>query len=195
MPLIYWSIKAALKSKKISKVFVSSNDEKILKLSVKYGAEIICRPHNLCTDLSSSESGWLHASKLIDKRLNFKNIVVLQATSPYRKPKDLDLAIKKFEMTKADSLFSAHETFDTNLWEKKGSKFLANYDYLNRKPRQKNNPKYLENGSFYIFKKNLFYKHKNRLFGKIEYYKQDKKSSMQIDDKEDFEIISKFFKN
>ena len=43
-PLIYWSIKAALESKSIDKVFVSSDSIKILKLSSKFGAEIVKRP-------------------------------------------------------------------------------------------------------------------------------------------------------
>ena len=190
-PLIFWSIKAATSSKKIYKVFVSSDDKKILNYATKYGAHAIHRPKKLSDDLATSESGWLHACKIIEKKIDFKYVVALQATSPYREKKDLDSAIKKFEKTNADSLFSAHKTHDTNLWHKENGKFLANYNYLARKPRQKNKPKFLENGSFYIFKKDLFFKKKNRLFGKIATYDQNKRSSIQIDDFEDLKIMRK----
>ena len=43
-PLIYWTIKTALESKTIDKVVVSSDSNKILKLSKQFGAEIILRP-------------------------------------------------------------------------------------------------------------------------------------------------------
>ncbi len=190
-PLIFWSIEAALKSQKIKKVFVSSDDKKILKVASQFGAETILRPKNLATDFSSSESGWLHAAKEIEKSINFDSIVALQATSPIRLKTDIDKAIKKFEIEKADSLFSSYKTFDTNLWEVKNNILKANYNYLNRKPRQKNNPKYLENGSFYIFDKKKFLKKKNRLFGKKIFYEQNLKCSFQLDSYEDLEIIKK----
>ena len=40
-PLIYWTIKRCLGSKKISSVWVSSDSEKILNYSYKVGAQII----------------------------------------------------------------------------------------------------------------------------------------------------------
>ena len=67
-PLLYWSIRAALTTKEISKVWVSSDSHNILNLSKKLGTEIIKRPKLLSTDKSSSEDGWLHAIKEIKKR-------------------------------------------------------------------------------------------------------------------------------
>ena len=42
-PLIYWTIKQALKSRKINEVVVSSDSEKIINLSKKFGAKTILR--------------------------------------------------------------------------------------------------------------------------------------------------------
>ena len=39
-PLIYYTIKEALKSKLVSRYIVSTDDEKIRKASIKYGAEV-----------------------------------------------------------------------------------------------------------------------------------------------------------
>ena len=52
----------------------------------------------------------------------------------------------------------------------------------------------VENGSFYIFNTKSFLKFKNRLHGKIGYYKMSKTSEFEIDDKEDLEIIKKLIK-
>ena len=43
-PLIYWSIKNCLKSKLIKKTWVSSDNNKILEIAKKFGANIIKRP-------------------------------------------------------------------------------------------------------------------------------------------------------
>ena len=48
-----------------------------------------------------------------------------------------------------------------------------------------------ENQGRRIFKKDLFFKKKNRLFGKIATYDQNKRSSIQIDDFEDLKIMRK----
>ena len=73
----------------------------------------------------------------------------------------------------------------------KKDKLTSNYNYLKRPRRQIIQDKFLENGSFYIFKINGFLKAKCRLFGKIGNYNMSKIKSFQIDDKEDIEIINK----
>ena len=39
-PIIYWSIKAAIKSKVFKKIYVSTDSKKIANLSKKFGAEV-----------------------------------------------------------------------------------------------------------------------------------------------------------
>ena len=72
-PLIYWSIKNSLNSKKIKHTWVSSDSKKILNCAKKYGAKIIKRPKKYSNDNSSSESGWIHAVRYIEK-LRLSNI-------------------------------------------------------------------------------------------------------------------------
>ena len=69
------------------------------------------------------------------------------------------------------------------------------YNYKNRKRRQKIISKYLENGSFYIFDAQKFKKEKNRLFGKIGTFVQNKVKSFQIDTIEDAFIINSLLTN
>ena len=54
-PLIYWTIKTALKSKLFDKVFVSTDSKKIKNISEKAGAEVLYpRPKNLSGDYAES---------------------------------------------------------------------------------------------------------------------------------------------
>ena len=107
-PLIYWSIKQAQLSKKIDSVWVTSDDKEILKVSEKYGANIIKRPNQLATDFSSSESAWIHAIDHIQNETNIKleYAIGLQPTSPIRNFSDFDLAIEYFCKKNLDSLLS-----------------------------------------------------------------------------------------
>ena len=75
------------------------------------------------------------------------------------------------------------------MWVQK-KKLVPLYDQNNRKRRQEISTKYLENGSFYIFKKDKFKKSKNRLFGIIGQYVQNKTKSFQVDDIEDIFIVN-----
>ena len=190
-PLIFWTIKHCLKSKKISSTWVSSDNNKILSYSKKMGANIIKRPKNFAKDTSSSESAWLHAIKYLEsKGLNLNNILGLQPTSPIRHKSDLNRAIKFFIRKGYDSLFSGLETHDLFMWTKGKKKLTPCYKHKSRPRRQEIKGKYMENGSFYIFKKNGFLKNKNRLFGKIGVYKMSKICSFQIDDFDDYKIIN-----
>lgn len=193
-PLIYWSIKSCLESKKISCTWVSSDNKKILNIAKKFGAKIIIRPKYLASDKASSDDAWLHAVNYIEKSYKTDIIVGVQPTSPIRSKFDFDKAIRKYKFEKLDSLFSANITNDTNFWEFKNSKFSANYNFKKRKMRQDLNKKYLENGSFYIFDMKKFKKEKCRLFGKIGVYLMNKLKSFQIDDFDDLKLINSIFK-
>ena len=190
MPLVYWSIKSCLKASEISSVWVSSDSNKILKLSKKYGANIIKRPKKISGDLSLSEAAWRHALIYIkDKIKNIDAVVGIQPTSPIRPPKLLNNGLKKFYKEKLDSLFTAQKISTHFVWKKSHGKFEANYNYKKRPMRQKIKEKYLENGSFYVFNPDKFLRKKCRLFGKIGCLTMNKVYSFQIDDYQDIELF------
>ena len=190
-PLIFWTLKHCLSSKKISSIWVSSDSEKILNYSCKIGAKTIKRPKTFSKDNSTSEIAWLHAIRYIQKKgIQVNNVIALQPTSPIRFKKDLDKAINLFVKEKYDSLFTAQKIHDFFTWQKTKNKLVPNYSYRLRPRRQKIKGKYMENGSFYIFNKNRFMKSKNRLFGKIGIYEMSKICSFQIDDLIDIKIIN-----
>mgnify|MGYP006249959241 CR=1 FL=1 len=67
-PLIYHSIKTALKSKLIDKVIVSTDSKKYKRISLNYGAEVpFLRPKKFSLDFSLDYDFILHATKYMMK--------------------------------------------------------------------------------------------------------------------------------
>ena len=82
-PLIVWTIEAAIKSKYLENIFVSSDDKSILEVAAKEGVEYIKRPSFLAEDSSSMESVIIHSIEQIEKKgIQFKYLIILQPTSP-----------------------------------------------------------------------------------------------------------------
>ena len=198
-PLISWTIKQAKKSKSISSVWVSSDNEKILNISKQFGAKLIRRPKEISNDTASSESAWLHSIYEIEKEKKIDIVVAMQCTSPLREPKDIDNALELFIKEDYDSMFSGAELKDFYIWEKTKNKLNSiNYDYKNRKRRQEIEKQFVENGSFYIFKPNILRKYNNRLGKKIGIAKMEFWKSFEIDELKDWkmcEILMKEFLN
>ena len=106
-PLIAYTIEASLNSKYITKTVVSSEDDEILEVSKRYGAEIIKRPYVLATDSANSQSVIKDTiNQLIDKGESFDIVVLLQPTSPLRDFNDIDSAIQKMLDKNAEGVIS-----------------------------------------------------------------------------------------
>ena len=194
-PLIYWSIKSCLSTKNIKKVWVSSDNLKILKLSEKFGASVIQRPKHLSSDNSSSESGWIHAINEIKKKEKIDYVIAAQATSPIRHKNDFSKALNKFFRKKYDSLFSSSNNDYFFRWKIYNKKIFPNYKIKERRTlRQSINQELIENGSFYIFKTKGFLNNEKRLFGNIGTYIQKKYYGFEIDDSDDLIIIKSIIK-
>lgn len=191
-PLIYWTIAQALKTKEIDSVFVTSDCDEILNMALSFGTEVIRRPSEIAGDEVDSEPALLHALQVIGFQPEI--VVMLQATSPLRKPEDLSLAIKQFRRLKLDSSFSAALLEDFLIWEKNaaGEMNSFNYDYKHRGRRQDRKPQYVENGSFYLFKPEIIAQG-NRLGGKIGIFLMDMWQSFEIDAREDVELVKLLF--
>jgi len=185
-PLMYWTIKSLKDSKIINKIYISSESNRILNYARKQKIICIKRPKSLAQPKSQSEEAILHAIKVI--KSNFDYIVFPQVTSPLRPKNIFDKALRFFFKKGFDSLFSANIPPKIFFWQKKKKKIAPKYNISKRPMRQDIKNVFLENGSFYIFKKKGFIKYKNRLFGKIGAYLIDKKYSYDIDEELDFQI-------
>ena len=116
-PLIAYSISAAIKSKLINRVIVSTDSEKYASISKDYGAEVpFIRPNEYSGDDSTDYDFVKHLLDWLAK--NEGNtpdyIIHLRPTTPLRDPSILDSAIEKFiNNGEATSLRSAHEMSET----------------------------------------------------------------------------------
>jgi CMP-N,N'-diacetyllegionaminic acid synthase len=190
MPLISYSILDVKESQLVNRVYVSTDDPEIAKISTQYGAEIIHRPDAIAGDTASSESVLLHAlSEIESTGIQPELIVFLQCTSPLRSGADIDRAIAQFRAEGADSLLSVTPNHRF-LWEQvDGSAKSINYDYRHRQRRQDMNPQFMENGSIYIFKPWVLQELGNRLGGKVSLFVMEADQSWEIDSLADFEYV------
>ena len=96
---------------------------------------------------------------------------------------DLDNAITAFEAGAYDGMLSVNEIEDFFVWERDKDEGAqpVNYDYKDRKPRQKIAKRLLENGSFYLFKLEVIKRYNNRLGGVIGFHELDRHKMFQID--------------
>lgn len=192
-PVIAWSIEACLKSKKISKIYVSTDSAKYANIAKKFGpVEILYRPKNLSLDSSTDYEMIVHAINNID--FDYEFIAHIRPTTPLRKASDLDNAIKAFIKSKCNSLRSVHQMSESSyksveinhgfLRPLKNLKLTM--DDINA-PRQVFNKTYIPNGMIDIYRKK-FVVDNRLLFGKkVKAYKTS--FSPEIDDVEDFRYI------
>jgi CMP-N,N'-diacetyllegionaminic acid synthase len=193
-PLLAWSIIQAKLTPHIKAVYVSSDSEEILECAEYYDAIGIKRPDDISGDTASSESAIIHACEQIEYPAD--TIVFLQPTSPLRKPDDIQKALDVFSSGDYDSLFSSSELHDFLIWEKSkaGGLQSVNYNYQSRTRRQERGVQYVENGSIYVFKKEILYKYNNRLGGRIGMYLMDFYQSFEIDAQDDIDILTTIFR-
>jgi len=95
-PLIYYSIKAPVKSNLFDKVVVSTDSKKIANMAIKYGAEVpFLRSKKLSSDKATTDLVLLDAINLL-KSKNYKIHACIYPTAPLIKEIDLIKAHKNF---------------------------------------------------------------------------------------------------
>lgn len=193
-PLIDWTIDAALDSKCISTVVVSSDSEIILN-HVKQKNNVICikRPSNLAQDDTPTEPVIIHALEQMDDK-EFDVILLLQPTSPLRTSKDIDTAYEAFIESKASALISVFEPKHHPLksFKKNNNGFLEGL--INNKfpfmPRQELPEVYQPNGAIYMICKKDFLDSKQLMTNKTIPFIMTEENSVDIDSLLDIEIAA-----
>jgi N-acylneuraminate cytidylyltransferase/CMP-N,N'-diacetyllegionaminic acid synthase len=96
IPLVAWPIKAALNSKYIDRVIVTTDDAEIAKVALQYGAEIpFMRPAEFANDTSPSSEAIIHAIHFCTNTDGaYDYLVLLEPTSPLTESTDVDRALE-----------------------------------------------------------------------------------------------------
>jgi len=198
-PLIAYTIEAVKKSNLINFV-VSSDSNKILDISKKYGAKnLILRPKKYAQDKTRSVFLFKYLRKQFEKNFKFDAIMILQPTSPLRTHTDINRAIKLFKNNKCDSVISVASVGGIHPARMKylnKKKYIIDPEFSEKKEgqnRQELKKIYIKNGAIYLFKKDNL--NKNSIKGKKSLAMiMPQHSSINIDTKYDLELAKYFIK-
>jgi CMP-N-acetylneuraminic acid synthetase len=105
-PLLAWTAEAALGSKQLARVVLTTDDEEIAEVGRAVGLDVpFLRPADLAGDKVPTLPVVQHAVRWLEERGDrFDAICLLQPTNPLRTTATIDGCIELFERTGADSL-------------------------------------------------------------------------------------------
>ena len=197
-PLVSYTIKAANKSSKISRVVVSTEDERVKEISINYGAEVpfmraehICNSETSLGDVITFTLEKLHATEGYSCDI----IVILLPNTPFKEADDIDKMIKHLQENDLDSvipLCRRNEFF----WKIEGEKMIpTNFDERKRDKRIESEPVYEEKGGIYVYRANqVFRPDKQELERKRGYYLLSEHNGQTIHTIYDFFILERLVK-
>ena len=195
-PLISYTIGAALASSRVSRVIVSSEDEEILDISERYGADIIKRPLELAGDGSSADAVIFHCLDTLKTEEHFipESFVLLQATSPLRTYRHIDEATKLFIENSSEAVVSVFESPNHPLKSFKINERgfitgIISNEYITT-PRQQLPKAYIPNGAIFILKTEAFRKHRTILPPETLPYFMSRLNSVDVDDMNDLNYVA-----
>jgi CMP-N,N'-diacetyllegionaminic acid synthase len=116
-PVLAWSVEAAKKASKLSRVLVNTDDEAIREVALRYGAEVpFLRPAALAVDTMGIEPVLLDALAWLKEHEGYEPdaIALMMPTNPMRTPEVIDQAIALFEKSGADSVVTVSEARANN---------------------------------------------------------------------------------
>jgi len=193
VPLVARAIAAARAADRVNRVVVSTDDAQIAAVAREWGAEVVVRPAELCGDTAGSESAVEHAlDELARFGVEVGIVILVQCTSPFIDPADLDAAIGRVRAGESDTVFSAVESWGF-LWRTGSNGDGAsgiNHDHRSRPRRQDREPEFLETGAFYVMDAAGFRRARHRFFGRIGLAIVPERHALEIDTEEQLALAS-----
>jgi len=191
IPLIARAISTARAADRVDRVVVSTDDPQIAAVAREWGAEVVTRPAELSGDTASSESAVEHAlGELSRFGIEAEVVVLIQATSPFIDPADLDAAVERVRAGEFDCVFSAVESWGF-LWRTaSGGAVGINHDRRRRPRRQERQPEFLETGAFYVMDAAGFRSANHRFFGRVGIALVPEAHAIEIDTEEQLALAS-----
>jgi len=192
-PLIAWTIEAALHSKYVDRVCVSTDSIEIAEVCKSIGVDVPwLRPSELAQDTSSTNDVILHAINTMSDMTN-DIVVILQPTSPLRTLRHIDESLELLVGSDAKGIVSVSECEHSPLWANTLPADKGMGDFI--KPaimgkRSQELPIYYRiNGAIYAFTKDSLVSHKGIFYSDEVYaYPMERNYSVDIDTELDFII-------
>jgi CMP-N-acetylneuraminic acid synthetase len=197
--LVGLAIKAALASKYIDEVILSTDDEEIAEEGRKYGIIVSwLRPAELSSDTAKSIDVVLHAFKKVEEQWGYMPAIglLLEPTAPLRTAEMLDEAIGHFNKHKTDSLVSVNavrhifhpEELLKSTPEGLLTPNMADRTFDTRKLRGQQEPLYVQNGLVYIFNIEMLFAQKSIYGASVLKFETDAALFTDIDEMEDLKL-------
>lgn len=183
-PLIHYSVQASLLSH-CEETWVCTDSEEIASVASSFGAKILIRPPELATDQSPSEDSLLFFAD----RVQFDALVFIQPTSPMLSHSYINEGIRLVTGGFFDSVFSAFEEH----WLPRWTSEVAPIGWdPSRRPRRQNFPSVLvENGAFYVTRRDELLSSRLRYSGRIGRVLMKHSESFQVDTPDDLDLIKR----
>lgn len=185
-PLMCYVLKTLAKVKGVDEVYCYCSNEDVIKY-LPEGVKFLKRPEYLDRDETLGKEIYEEFTKTIDADV----YILAHTTSPFMKKETFDNALHKIINEDYDSAFSA-EKIQTFAWYK--GKTL-NYDLKEIPRTQTIEPVYVETSAFFMFKRDVWKVHKQRIGFKPYMALVDKIEGVDIDWPEDFEFAEKILES
>lgn len=193
-PLVLWTIEFVKSLTFIDYAVISSDSERIRKISQDNNFNFMFRPANLSLDTSSTEECIIHViSELSKKKKYFDYIFIFEPTTPLRKKKTIIDAFNILQNQNLESLMTVAKT-DKLLASIKKNKFTPIQKKIFRR-RQEREPLFYEVGVVYILKNDFFLKEKKIVSKNTFPYLVSNTESLDINSEEDFLMVKILHKN
>ena len=110
-PIIAYSIEAAIKSNCFDKIIVSTDDQEIADIAIKYGAETpFLRPNEISDDYATTIEVIQHALTWCEfEQWKIDNVCCIYATAPFLLPEDIQQGLEKLSQPNIEYAFSSTE--------------------------------------------------------------------------------------
>jgi len=197
-PLIDYTIDAALNSKYIDEVYLSSDSSMILDHSRKRNISIVDRPKEYAKDDSSAVDVVSHFYDFLKNKNIISNkedffLCYLQPTSPLRTTTILDASFLDLEQGTEDSLISLveneHTPFKSFVLDEDGLAKSLFEESLSNQNRQELEKTYRVNGAIYTFLISKFIENKGFPSNFSRPFLMDPSDSLDIDSYDDLDIL------
>lgn len=111
-PLIAWTIQEALDSQYLDNYIVSTEDNEVAEVSIRYGAVVLERPEELARDDTPSIVSLQHAVRAMEERYGRYDIIAdIRCTNPLKKAEHIDGMIEYLIQTQGDSVIGVSPAY------------------------------------------------------------------------------------
>jgi CMP-N-acetylneuraminic acid synthetase len=195
-PLIHYAVKAAQQSRFLSRVVVSTDDDKIASLCEGWGCEVLRRPADLAKDNTPMVPVMQHIIRALWDEQDYvaEITVILQPTAPLRQSVHIDEALALLQESGAGSVVSVsavpghyHPHWQFSITDDGELKLLSGEEFREIPKRRQDLPAtFTRNGAIYAFRTEAFLELGTFYVPPSLAYRMHKEVSVNVDSVEDF---------